>query len=585
MNKNYNTRVFVVFIIFFLVYASIATNLFVVQIIKKEFYCNLGKKQYNVSITMRPSRAPILDRTGKNFFAMNKEYLSAFILPKQLTKEKTAIIKKFLNNNFPDAIERLEKSKKSHFMFIKRKLSNAQIEVIKNSNIEDLYLLKEEGRFYPIESASTVIGLTDIDNNGLSGIEIKFNSNLSGQPSTFYLEKDARFGHFFFKREEKIKGREPKAVTLTLSSDLQFLAAEELLEIMEKNNAKSGAIIVMDPKTGEIHALVNYPYFDPNEPKTITPENSKNKIITECYELGSVMKIPAAIAALEEKVVTPDELIDCKNTRSTYIDGRKINTVHEHGVITFSEIIQHSNNIGIAIVAKRVGEKIYNHYARMGFGKKTGIEFPGEQSGFINPPSNWSKQSIISLSYGYEVTETLLQIANLFCLIANDGIPVKPKLILPEKATEQATQRSLNANFGSSASKSPNADQHDCANQKETISQEENLQADRLYSKETMTAIKTILENTTQKGTCRRARINGYKTMCKTGTANLLVNGQYSKNDNIFTCAGIVEKDDYQRVIVVFVKEIDKKRVHADTVAAPLFEKIASKTLIHDKII
>ena len=554
MNKSYKTRIIIVFLLFFSIYVTIAINLFMIQIMKKDFFENLGKKQYDVSVKMQQERAPIADRTGKSFFAMNKDCFSAFVLPRQLTKDKKASLIKFLNKNYPKAITRLEKSKKSHFMFVQRKLSDEQIEFIKNSKIEDIYLLKEQGRFYPIESASTTIGLTDIDNFGISGLEMKFNSQLAGEPTTVYLEKDARSGHFHFKKETKIKGKTAIPLILTLSSDLQFLATEELKEIVEKYNAKEAAAIIMDPKNGDILALINYPYFDPNDTKSINPDNSKNKIITECFELGSVMKIPAALAALEEYVVTPDELIDCKNTKSTYIDGRKINTVAPHGIISFSEIVERSNNIGIAIVAKRVGEKIYDHYIKMGFGVKTNIEFPGEQSGFVNPPNNWSKQSIISLSYGYEATETLLQIANFFCMIANDGIPIKPRLILPAPTENEENLVKNNKN-------------------------------NRTYSEKSVKIIKYIMENTTLKGTCKRARIKGYRIMCKTGTANLLQDGKYSQNDNIFTCAGIIEKDLYQRVIVVFVKEIEKKGVHADTVAVPLFEKIAEKTLIHDKII
>ena len=155
---------------------------------------------------------------------------------------------------------------------------------------------------------------------------------------------------------------------------------------------------------------------------------TKNTVVTEAYELGSVFKICVALAALEEGVVTPDELIDCKNTKTTFIDGRKINTVHEAGIIPFEEVIAQSNNIGIAQVAQRLGTKIYDHYPRLGFSKKSGIPFPGENKGFINPPNKWSKQSIISLSYGYEVSANLLQLARAFSIIANGGYWIDPRI-------------------------------------------------------------------------------------------------------------------------------------------------------------
>ncbi|MFC1841880.1 peptidoglycan D,D-transpeptidase FtsI family protein, partial [Candidatus Dependentiae bacterium] len=523
----------------------IGVNLFTIQIMQNDFFKNLGKKQYDLTITMKPERAPIFDRSGTQFLAMSKDCFSAFVLPRQI-KSKDVLID-FLQTHFPKSVKRLEKNKDKHFMFVQRKLTDNQINIIKESDIEDMYLLKEPSRFYPLESTSTVVGITDIDNNGLSGIELHCNKQLSGKPTTFSLEKDARSGHFYFKKETKIKGETARPITMTLDSDLQFLANQELKDAVQKHGAKEGAVLIIDPHNGDILSMVNYPYFNPNDMQYFDPQKSKNIIISECYEFGSVIKVFAALAALEEGRVKPDEMIDCKGKKTTYIDGRQINTVKAHGLLSFSEIVEKSNNIGIAIVAKRVGKHIYDHYKKMGFGQKTNICFPCEQKGFINPPHKWSKQSIISLSYGYEISATLLQLAKAFCTIARDGVPVQPRLVLSEKSKNQESKKPI-------------------------------------YAKKNIETIKKILENTTLRGTAKRARIKGYNVMCKTGTANLLVDGKYSPNDNIFTCAGIIEKGDYQRVIVTFLKEIETKGVYAQSVAVPLFEKIAEKTLIHDKV-
>ncbi len=318
---------------------------------------------------------------------------------------------------------------------------------------------------------------------------------------------------------------------------------------MEQFHAQEGAVIVMNPKNGEIIAMTCMPDFDPNNTKQIPLNHTKNRSITEEYELGSVIKVFAAMAALEEGVVTLDELIDCENVKTAYVDGRKINTVPSSvaGIIPFSEVIEKSNNIGIAKVVKRLGTSLYDHYIRIGFGKKTGIEFPGERAGFVNPPSSWSKQSLISLSYGYEITATLLQLACALCMIANNGYPIKPTLCITQKSTPQ--------------------------------------QGKPLYSSKTIATIQQILENTVLQGTAKKAHIKGYRIMSKTGTANLLINGEYSPTHNIYTCAGIVEKGSYQRVIVTFIKEVPQKNMYASTITAPLFERVAEKTLIHDKIL
>jgi len=547
MDKSYKTRTIFIFLLFSSAYLIIALNLYLLQIRQNDFFKTLGKRQYNVQITRHPARAPIFDRSGKQYLAMNKDCYSAFILPKQLISEKQLL--PFLQNHFPNALQRFQKNKDKKFMFVQRKLKDNQISIIKENNIEDIYLLKEPNRFYPLEAAGTVVGITDIDNKGLFGIELQCDKTMTGKPTTFYLEKDARSGHFHFKKETKIKGKKGKPILLTIDSDLQFLAMEELQESIKQHNAKEGAVIIMDPKSGDILSMVSYPYFDPNETQFLDLRTCKNKIITESYELGSVIKVFAALAAIDEEVVSLDEQIDCKGKKTAYIDGRKINTVKAHGLLSFSQVVEKSNNIGIAIVAKRVGEKLYKHYKKIGFGQKTNITFPGEQKGFVNHPKNWSKQSVISLSYGYEISSTLLQLAKAFCIIARDGIAIQPTLIL--------------------------------SNDKE----ESKKNNQRIYKETSITKLKQILENTTLRGTARRARIKGYKVMCKTGTANLLVDGKYSQDHNIFTCAGIVQKDNYQRVIITFLKEIDKKNVYSQTVVVPLFEKIAEKTLIHDKVI
>jgi cell division protein FtsI/penicillin-binding protein 2 len=523
---------------------AIIINLSRIQIWQHEFFTNLGDKQYSMTITKNPPRAAIYDRTKTRFLALNKDSISAFIVPNNL-KDADGV-KRFLKKHFPDAAERLAQSHDSKFMYVKRKLSDEQIALIAKSNLPDIQLLHEPTRFYPLDAAAQIIGITDIDNHGLAGIELQFNAQLAGTPTTLTLEKDARSGRFYFKKETTVPGTTGSPIYLSIDSDLQFLVQEELQKTIEAFNAREGSVIVMNPLNGEIVALVSYPTFDPNGRDAINPEFMKSKCITEAYELGSVIKVFAALAAIDEKVVTLDEKIDCKNTNTTYIDGRKINTPFKDGVISFAEVIAFSNNIGTAIVAKRVGTKLYDHYTKMGFGKKTNIEFPGEQKGFVNPPKKWSKQSIISLSYGYEITATLLQLCCAFGLIANNGHAIKPTLLL-----DAGHKPSANA----------------------------------LYSPESMRDIRYILEQTTLIGSTKRAAVKGYTILSKTGTANILIDGQYRPEKNIYTCAGIIEKNGYKRVVVTFIKEASKPGLFAATVTAPLFEHVAQKVLIHDAII
>ncbi|PKN03211.1 hypothetical protein CVU75_03400 [Candidatus Dependentiae bacterium HGW-Dependentiae-1] len=541
--SHYKLRATVIFFFFCFLYTLILINLALIQLWQHGFYEKLGNKQYYVTVTQRPPRAPIFDRTG-TCLALNKEMLSAFILPRQL--EESDKLKKFLAHHFPAALERLGAHPEAHFLFVKRRLSKEDQELIQASGLTDINILTEPSRYYPTTSTGPVIGITDIDNNGLFGIELSYNDQLAGTPTTFSLHKDARSGHFYFKRETKIAGVQGTPVTLTLDSTLQFLVAEAVQETMNSFQAKEGIALVMNATNGEILAMVNLPSFDPNALEQIDLATTKNKIVTEVYELGSVIKVCMALAAFDEKVVTPDELIDCENKRTTIIDGRVVNTARstEQGIIPFSLVLQKSNNIGVAKVAKRLETKLYDHYRRLGFGSKTGIDFPGEREGFVNPPERWSKQSLFSLSYGYEISGSLLQLARVFSIIANDGYACTPHLIM-------CTPENFN-------------------NQKQ------------IYPKSTTDTVKQILDSSVRSG--KVAQVPGYSVVSKTGTANMIVNGAYDPNKNSFTCAGIVSKDDYKRIIVVNIKEVVQKNLLAAKVAMPLFETVAHKMVIHEQL-
>lgn len=544
MNKASSFRVTIVFFIFCFLYFAILLNLFFIQIIHQQFYLHIGKSQYAATCTIEQPRAVILDRSGQ-FLALNKESVAAFILPRHIEDREKLI--SFLDDYFPAATQRLQNNENAHFLYIKRRLTQQEIDLIASSNSADIKLLHEPSRYYPLSCAGALVGVTDIDNKGLFGIELFFNNQLAGQPSIAFLEKDARSGHFYFEQQKKDEGCSAQQVQLTLDSDLQFFAQEELEATVQKYEAKEGMVIIMEPRSGDILVMAQTPCFDPNNSAEFALEHTKNKVIADAYELGSVFKVFAALAALEEGVVAADELIDCGNQETTYVQGRKINTVKSsvRGVIPFTQVIAVSNNIGIALVAQRLGPTLYDHYIRLGFGQKTGVALPGEAKGFVNDPSCWSKQSLFSLSYGYEVSATLLQLARAFSIIANDGCDVVPRIIL---------------NGPTVAGK-------------------------RLYKHETIEIIRSILEETTARGTAKKAAIKGYRVMSKTGTANMLRNGHYDPTKNMYTCAGIIEKDSYQRVIVTCVKEAAKPNLYASTVAAPLLERIARQMLIRDKIL
>ena len=529
--------------ILFFLYGVIVFNLYLLQVKQQSFFTSLGEKQYNVSVTTLPERANIYDKNG-TAVAINKDSYSAFLLPKELQYPQET--NQFLKQYFPQAQQRLKKTTDKNFMFIERRLTLKQKEQIENANLPDIHILQEPSRFYPYKSLSTVIGVTDIDNQGTIALEQQYNMLLSGVPTVHTLKKDARNNHFYFEKELKFEGKPGTSIKLTIDADLQFKVSDVLEECINNFEAKEGAILIMDPDNGRIESMVSYPYFDPNDMQNLNMQHTKNRPVSQAFETGSVIKVFSALAALEEEVTTLDEIIDCENTKETKIDGIRVRTVLPDDQISFLKVIQRSNNIGTVKVVKRLNDLLYDYYKLVGFGDKTSLDFPGEQKGYVNHPNNWSAYSIYSLSYGYEITTTLIQLARAMSLIYNGGYLVSPQLILsPQQPIEKIGP---------------------------------------LVSSKALEDLQTILEASVVEGTGKRARISGYKVTGKTGTANVIEDGQYNEAKNLYTFIGCVEKESYKRVIVAYIKE-SKRKTYSSVIAAPLFKKTAEAILLHDHII
>ncbi len=566
MNTSYKIRMVFVFFLFCFGYFLIIGMLYMIQIKQRNFFTHLGQQQYKVTVKQLPPRGIIYDRHN-TMLALNQDILSAFILPNQL--DKVERVEPFLKKHFPQALARLHANPHTSFMYIKRKLSERDIYVIESSDIDDIKLLKEPSRFYPGKALSHIIGITDIDNNGLFGIELINNMHLSGSPTTYCLEKDARSGHFYFKKELMSQGSEGQSVHLTIDNDLQFLVYQELKKTVRQFNAQEGAVLVLDPMNGEILTMAQYPVINPHDFTSIEQEKTKNKIVTDAYEPGSVMKAFTALALLEEGLVSPDELIDCENNISSVINGFQFTTVKAHGIIPFAEVIQHSNNIGIAKTAVRLGPLLYDHYVKLGFGKKSSFDWPGQQAGFVNPPTRWSHSSLIALSFGYEIRATLLQLAQAFSIIANDGRLIPFTIIKND---------GINMVAGSSRRFAPQDDNEGVMSSRAERG-DPLIKVKSLYSPTALNTLKTILQKN------NAIRMPGYTVWGKTGTANLVVDGHYSPEHNIYTFVGIIEKDEYKRLIVTFIKDAQRKDLRAAGVAVPLFDRVVQDLLLHEKMI
>lgn len=538
-------RVALVAILFLLLYGGATVHVFFMQTVQGNFFTHIAQKQYQITLTQRPPRAPIVDR-NKRPLALNKEIFSIFIVPNNLHEK--ARVYQFIKQHFPEAWERLNRKKETCFMYVKRHLSQQELDRISAADIADLQILREEGRFYPHPSLGHTLGLTNIDNDGIAGIELIFNNHLAGSPTTYLLEKDARSQKHYFKKETKKSGNTGLPIRLTIDSNLQFIAYEAVKDRVETLGAIDGMGLIMDPISGDILAMACFPDFDPNQPVNDLAL-TKNKTLTESHEFGSAMKVFTAMAALEEKKVTPDEIIDCEGKKETRIDGVPITTWKAFGKLTYTDVIRNSNNIGTSKVALRVGPSLHTHLRNCGFSRPTGLGYPGEQMGSLTPPNRWTKFTIPHLSFGYEISATLLQLARAFAIISNGGYLITPRLLIeptPKKIPPQ-----------------------------------------RVFSQETITAIRNITAFNTENNFEPTGLIPGYTVMGKTGSALMITNGKYDPSRSLYTFVGAVEKGDYRRIIAVTIREPRPTAGHtyASTVALPLFKEIAERMLVHDQVL
>lgn len=532
-HRKRKLRIGLVALVFCLIFGMIGLRFFIICIQQQEQFSSIAQKQYAVTTKINPARGQLFDRHNKQL-AINKESTSAFIMPIQMRNQQQT--ERFLKAEFPSFYRQLKADENKKFLWVERNISDATHKKIVNDKGHDIHLLPELSRYYPSDALAPIIGRTNIDNSGIAGLEYSYNRILQGTPKVVELQKDARGKKRYFAHQILEEGKPGQDLHLCLDTTLQFFTHEEVARCVERFKAASGSAIIMNPDNGEILAMVSYPCDDPNGPVK-NMSLLKHNAVSECYEFGSVIKIFSALAALEEEVVTPDEVIECEGD-SHYFDNFKVTNWKELHTLPFHEVIRFSSNVGIAKVVSRLGPKLYDHLKKLGFSTKTGCELPGEVAGILAPPKRWSKSSAYVLSFGYEMASSLIQLAKALCIIANDGYDIQPTLLLGKDQSEPQ----------------------------------------KLYSDGTITALKDILEKSAY-----RHQVDGYRTMGKTGTARLAEKGTYSLSKHIYTFGGIIEKDGYRRVIATFIKEPRNPHLWASQVSGPLFQKIAQKMTLHEQ--
>jgi cell division protein FtsI (penicillin-binding protein 3) len=436
------------------------------------------------------------------------------------------------------------------FCWVARKPDAETASRIRAMNLRGIYFQKESKRFYPKRDlGAQVLGYVGLDDQGLSGIEREYDGQLRGKPGRLLISVDARKKWFGSVEKQPDPGEN---VVLTLDQQIQYIAERELKAAIQQTHAETGTVIVQNPHTGEILALANWPTFNPNLSREITPERLKNHAVSDVYEPGSTFKVITISAALDENLTRPDETFDCQ-MGSIVINGHRIHDWHRFGVMPVSDILAHSSDVGAIKIALRLGdERLYKYIRAFGFGQQTGIELPGETRGLTKPVSRWSKVSIGAISMGQEIGVSPLQLAGMVSVIANDGVWV-PARIVAATTQPQSTPRMIAFHP---------ADER------------------RVIAPLTAAQMKQMMQGVVLRGTGRRAILEGYSSAGKTGTAQKVdpATHTYSRTKYIASFAGFAPVNN-PVITVAVILDSPTGGHHGGEVGAPVFNRIAQQVL------
>ncbi|MCQ9206470.1 MAG: penicillin-binding protein 2 [Omnitrophica bacterium] len=551
MHINFNkTRQLLITSVVFALFATVLTRLFYIQIIRHEFFTGLANKQHKSFVKLPPKRGTIYDSADR-IVAIHLDTPSVYAAPREISDPEmvSGILAEELGLDAFSLRKKLAKN--SNFTWIKRKADRALGEKIKKLNLRGVYVASEGKRFYPGgELFSHVLGITGMDQTGLEGLEFYYDRQLTGEYGFRRSYRDAKRREIVSSRNDVLPARNGINIVLTADAVIQHIIEKEIGNIAELYRPKAISCIAMDPGTGEILGMANYPSFNPNAFSGINPGFLRNRAVTDSFEPGSVFKMVTASAALEEGVVDFESEFFCEEG-AIKIGNRVLHDYRPHGILKFREIIEKSSNIGVYKVAGRLGkEKLSAYIKKFNFGSKTGIDLPGEAPGILRDVSEWTTADMASVPMGHGITVTVLQLVSCVSAIANGGVLMKPyiaKKLLNEEGA--------------------------------LIRENKPTPIRRVISKETAAKVKELLEGVVERGTGKPSRIDDFRVCGKTGTAQKVnPKGGYYDDRYISSFVGFAPYDRPRVALAVCVDEPRGKHL-ASQVCAPAFKNMMEEIL------
>ena len=547
-------RMVIVAVVFASTLVGLMVRAWYLQVHRHEDFVRRSAGNHQTTIELRASRGAIYDRNGHPL-ALSAMVPSVYAVPRQITDPHataTALTRalRLPASDLARLVKRL--STKRAFTWVKRQLTDrAEIDAVKALGIEGIALQNEARRFYPARSvAGALLGFAGIDGVGLEGVERDYDRYLRGRAFVLDGLRDAA------GRKAMPGGAVPTdhltgySLLLTLDHHIQQVAEQVLRDQVAEMDAADGEVVVLDPRTGDILALAQTPDFDPNLFRTESSDRWRLRAITDVLEPGSTVKPLLVAAAFDAGRARPDTVWDGHKGR--FKVGRKwITDVHPEERLTTLDIVMYSSNVGAVQVAQRLGKDAWHRYLRaFGFGQPTGLGLRGEIRGALRSPKRWGQIHLATFAYGYGFSVTPLQMARAVGALANGGVMMKPRLV---REVRDAT--------GDVVERIPPRVQH------------------RVVSAQAARDATRAMERVTgDHGTGKRARVPGYRVAGKTGTANMVGPGGYSKDKVRSSFVGFVPAQDPRLVIYVTVREPRAAR-YGGIVAAPIFARIAEKAL------
>ena len=543
INNRWTVRRQFVLCLFALMGLTLLGRALYLQFFEHDFYRTQGNARQMRTVAIPAHRGNMHDRNGEPL-AISTPIKTAWGVPEKLVLQPAALreVAALLELPADELIKKADtaNSQGKEFMYLKRHVMPDVAKKLAALNVDGLSLLREYRRYFPSgRAASQVVGFTDIDDVGREGLELAYNEWLSGEPGKRRLMQD-RTGREITGMDI-IKPAVPgKDLRLSIDKQLQYFADRALIDVIKEHKAESASVVVMKVRTGEVLAMSNYPSYNPNDVNDRTGGQQRNRSVTDVFEPGSTMKPFTIAAALESGKFKADDIV--YTSPGYYSIGKyQINDIRDNGWLDLRGIVRKSSNVGVSKVATQLDpEQMWSVFDSFGFGRPPGSEFPGEVAGYFNHPILWHHIEQASISYGYGISVSALQLVRAYSALANDGLLPSISFIASDGV------------------------------------QEEGL---RVIDKEIAREVRNMLESVVTDGTGHRAAIPGYRVAGKTGTSHRSVSGGYAEDRYVSVFAGFAPASRPELATVVVIHDPKGGQHFGSVVAAPVFADVMSHAL------